>query len=61
MVRKFATGDKVMAKWPKSELYFNGTVIDFNDIQYLVRFDDQDQSEYPIPYAQVKVSSEITL
>lgn len=44
-----------MARWPRSSLYFAGTVQDFNDIEYLVRFDDEDQSELAIKFKDVEV------
>ncbi|RXG61828.1 Lamin-B receptor [Armadillidium vulgare] len=48
--RLFDVGQKVMARWPKTSLYFSGEIIDFNDIEYLIRFDDEDKSELAVKY-----------
>ena len=53
--RKFQVGQMVMAKWPKSSLYFQGEIQDFNDIEYLVKFEDQDNSELAVKYKDVQV------
>ena len=53
--RRFSTGDRVMAKWPGSPLYFEGEVEDYNDVQYLVKFDDPDESKLAIKYNDVGV------
>lgn len=54
--RLFDVGQKVMARWPKTSLYFKGEVLDFNDIEYLIRFDDEEKSELAIKYKDVSVS-----
>ncbi|XP_071517108.1 delta(14)-sterol reductase TM7SF2-like isoform X2 [Panulirus ornatus] len=51
---KFEINDRVMARWPKSSLWFEGTVVDLNDIEYQIRFDDPGNSEYVIKFRDVK-------
>ena len=55
MPSRFKVGDKVMAKWPKSNLMYNGKIIDMNDIEYLVEFEDEDESQLAIRYKDVVV------
>lgn len=55
IMRKFAVNDRVMAKWPGSSLWFEGTVVDFNDIEYQIRFNDDGKSEYVLKLRDVKV------
>lgn len=52
---KFAVNDRVMAKWPKSSLWFEGTVVDLNDIEYQIRFNDEGRSEFVLKHRDVKV------
>jgi len=54
MSRQFDVGDVVMAKWPKSSLYFDAVVKDFNESDYLVQFNDEEKSEYAVKYSYVK-------
>ncbi|XP_018010670.1 delta(14)-sterol reductase TM7SF2 [Hyalella azteca] len=51
--RKFNIGERVRAKWPGSGLYFEGEIEDFNDIEYLVKFDDEDESKLAVKYRDV--------
>lgn len=53
---RFKLNEEVMARWPGSALWFRGWVVDFNDIEYQIRFDDDAQSEFVIRYKDVKVS-----
>lgn len=50
----FKVKEKVMARWPGSSLWFEGTVMDFNDIEYQIMFNDEAKSEYVIKYKDVK-------
>lgn len=52
--RRFAIGDRVLARWPGTTLYYQGEVEDFNDIEYLVAFQDEDQSKLAIKYKDVR-------
>lgn len=52
---RFNKGDLVMAKWPGSTLYFEGAVEDLNDVEYLVKFNDADESQLAIKYKDVVV------
>ncbi|XP_045618286.1 delta(14)-sterol reductase TM7SF2 isoform X2 [Procambarus clarkii] len=54
---KFKSNDRVMARWPGSSLWFEGTVIDLNDIAYQIRFNDPGQSEFVIKYKDVKTAA----
>ncbi|XP_064077443.1 delta(14)-sterol reductase TM7SF2-like isoform X3 [Macrobrachium nipponense] len=47
--------DRVMAKWPGSSLWFEGKIMDFNDIEYLVQFNDEGNSEYVLKHRDVKL------
>ncbi|XP_068210046.1 delta(14)-sterol reductase TM7SF2-like isoform X2 [Palaemon carinicauda] len=49
--------DRVMAKWPGSSLWFEGVIMDLNDIEYLVQFNDDGKSEYVIKHRDVKLFS----
>ncbi|KAG0700699.1 Lamin-B receptor [Chionoecetes opilio] len=50
----FKVQEEVMARWPGSSLWFKGTVVDFNDIEYQVMFEDEAKSEYVIKHRDVK-------
>ena len=56
MPRRFGVGEEVMARWPKTNLYYKGTIVDFNDIEYLVRFENSDESELAVKYRDVQGS-----
>ena len=56
MVVGIEVGARVYARWPGSSLFYEGTVVDKNDIEYLVKFDDEDNSELPVKYKDVNVS-----
>lgn len=53
---KFKVNENVMARWPGSNLWFEASVVDFNDIEYQVMFKDDAKSEYVVKYRDVKVS-----
>lgn len=53
---KFKVNENVMARWPGSNLWFEASVVDFNDIEYQVMFKDDAKSEYVLKYRDVKVS-----
>ena len=52
---RFKVDEEVMARWPGSSLWFRAWVVDLNDIEYQVRFDDQAQSEFVVRYKDVRV------
>ncbi|CAL4074102.1 unnamed protein product [Meganyctiphanes norvegica] len=56
MPRQHDVGEDVMAKWPKSSLWFKAKITDLNDIEYQVKFyDDSDTtSSYVLKYKDVK-------
>lgn len=56
---RFKINEEVMARWPGSALWFKGWVVDYNDIEYQIRFDDEPQSEFVLKYKEVKVSMEV--
>ncbi|KAF2364583.1 Ergosterol biosynthesis ERG4/ERG24 [Trinorchestia longiramus] len=58
--RKFKTGQRVRAKWPGSSLYFEGQIEDWNDIEYLVKFDDPEESKLAIKYKDVAARDTFT-
>lgn len=43
-----------MAKWPGSSLWFRGWVVDMNDIEYQIRFDDEAKTELVLKHKDVK-------
>ncbi|XP_037801855.1 delta(14)-sterol reductase TM7SF2-like [Penaeus monodon] len=51
---KFKVNENVMARWPGSNLWFEASVVDFNDIEYQVMFKDDAKSEYVLKYRDVK-------
>lgn len=53
---KFKVNENVMARWPGSNLWFEASIVDFNDIEYQVMFKDDAKSEYVLKYRDVKVS-----
>jgi len=55
MARRFEVGDSVMAKWPGSSLYYEGIVKSYDNSEYLIRFNDSDESEYSVKYSHVRV------
>ncbi|KAK7068659.1 hypothetical protein SK128_000005 [Halocaridina rubra] len=50
----FKVNERVMAKWPGSTLWFEGVVVDLNDVEYQVRFNDEGQSEYVLRHREVR-------
>lgn len=55
---RFKINEEVMARWPGSALYFKGWIMDFNDIEYQIRFDDEAQTEFVVKYKDVKSKNE---
>lgn len=51
---RFKVKDRVMARWPGSSLWFPGQVVDLNDIEYQIRFEDDANSEYVVKHKDVK-------
>ncbi|XP_042875454.1 delta(14)-sterol reductase LBR-like isoform X2 [Penaeus japonicus] len=51
---KFKVNENVMARWPGSNLWFEASIVDFNDIEYQVMFKDDAKSEYVLKYRDVK-------
>ncbi|KAK4289445.1 hypothetical protein Pmani_037584 [Petrolisthes manimaculis] len=57
-MKKFNVKDKVMARWPGSSLWFEGTIVDLNDIEYQVRFTDEGKSEFVVKHRDVKLRTD---